>query len=484
MKSLRFLILLTATYCLLTTAGTAQAATSKIFEYAPDAWQSKRHPVVDGATPYLLFDAPSDFEMTGFDLWLDNPGAGGSITFTLRDSNDTVLAVRTAVLDALPSFPGGNKFHVNWLNPHALTGGSTYYLEISSSLEDLGLYYVDRISVVEHNRTPSTYALGAARLGSELQNFTFKFALYQNLSEGTNASIPEPAPTSTIPTEISISGARLVEATDVTALFAWSTSIASDSRVAIRTQLNPLYVVSSGYDATLELEHTILVTDLKPNINYFADVFSSDGDQLTLTTYAIGFKTLTKTAAAALNPPATPPTTTPVTTPPTQTTPFQTQQAQPQQSTQSQNQTTGQNAGQSNPIGVSIAPSARGGGSIDVSWNGSGTQEPQGGYRIDIFDYNYQLTRQIIVPATPTGGQAGTHEETIKDLPSGTNHAIVYANENGVFTKVAAAKDFTLTIGSGESIFNKIILISLAWIAGLGGWFYWKSKKKKATITA
>jgi hypothetical protein len=465
----------------------AAAHGSIYFEFAPDAWASKRLVVSAGATPYQVFQPTNDFTLTAYDLWVDNTGEAGPVTLTLLDSEGTSLATNNITLPVLPAIPGGNKLHINLASDIELRAGQTYSLKIGSSLLGFGLYYADRLTFLGHNQEfTSEYVNGVAKLGQVQQSFTFKFALRKpqvGSSAGNEDDGLVPSAPPTYVQQIAISNARVVSVTATTVTIAWSTDIAADSRAAIRSQLDPLYVIATGYDPTLELEHTLTVGNLYPSANYFADVFSSQGNELVLTTYTIGFKTLQGQPAAPVQPtapaqqptqPAAPPASQPSENPTSNSTPSSnTSQPNTSSSGDPEGTTSPTDGETASPAGVSVGAGG-GGGQTSISWNPPAEGEPSGGYRIDIFDRAHNLERQIKVPA-------GTHTKEVAKLVPGIHHAVVYANNDGVFKKVAPMATFLLK-SENRTMLWKIILVAVLWIVSLGGYFRWKFKKEKNVL--
>lgn len=469
------------------TAPLAQAHGDVYFEFAPDAWASMRHVVSAGETPYQLFEPSSALLLTAYDLWVDNTGDAGLVTLTLADDEGTTLRTNTITLPSLPAVPGGNKLHINLSSDLLLTAGRQYSIKIDSSLLGFGLYYADRIAFLGHNEaTRGTYSYGAARLGQAVQPFSFKFGLRKTPASGAATTDTDtglvgapPATTTTPPPvtqQISISNARIISTTGTTVTIAWSTDIAADSRASVRSQLDPLYVVASGYDPTLELEHTLTIGGLIPKVNYFADVFSSQGSELVLTTYTLSFKTGSAAATAPTTPSATPPAATPQTptTPSSPTAPSPSTPAASQPAT-SPNATTGAPQGSSSP---SVPQITIGEGDADgalISWPSPAPGEPEPTrYRVDVFNSNRNLVRSIQVPA-------GTTSKDVPKLEPGIHHAIVYAERGGVFSKVAPAVTFLLQ-SNDMGLIWKIVLLTILWIVGIGGYFVWKFKKEKTVL--
>jgi hypothetical protein len=516
--------LLSTVYCLLTTAPVL-AHDASIFEFAPDAWDSKRLDTSTVAgTMYQVFEAPTNASLSGVDLWLDNPGSAGAITLTLFDNSMNQRGVVEVTLPHINTVAGGTKTHFDFPGSIPIQAGAIYNLQISSSL-NLGIYYADRILFLEHNKLfTSQFLNGAARIGSEIQEFTFKYALhapsilsgYNSDPNGVQASSTTPTPT---PQQVAITNARIVTSTPSTVTVAWTTNIATDSRVAVRTQLNPLYVIAQNSDQTLELEHTVIVSGLQPSINYFADTYSSQGTNLVLTTYTIAFRTPAGTIAQPTStPPTTPPTNPPTTppanppsnppsSPPTGSSTGNSSSTTNSSSTptgsststsnststpnNSQNPSSTQNSGQtgstsegnntggtsgntgggnSNPPPVSVEEGQRN-NTTEIHWNGGGGSA----YRIDVFDNHYDLERSIEVPA-------GANSKEIAGLLSGTHHVVVYEKKaDGTFVKVGPSQDFVVT---RNSIGLRVIIgvSALIFIAGIATFTLLRFKREKIIL--
>lgn len=406
------------------------------FEYAPDPWQSYRLAVSTGAAPYQFFQSASDFELTDFSFWVDNTGSSGDVTFTLLDDQNTTLVEKTVTLGQTPAIPGGTRLRVQLTNPISISHYRTYSIQISSNLLGFGLYYANRINILEHNLQYTTeYALGVAAIGSEQQSYTFKFALGDPTENGNGDTelseetpVSEETPTSTAPTATTITNARITSITGTTAVAAWTTNVAADSRTTVRSQLNPLYVYTTAYDDALELEHTLILTGLTPNTGYFVDFFSQqNSDEPILTTYSVSFTTGNLTddeAEAAQEATASASSTTSSSTGQTSSTSQQTTNAT---STSTTNATTSLPA-------VVFSPGTSG-DSFTVNWQAPAGGTPNGGYRIDIFDEDHRLIRQLHAPSDATS-------RNVAILPPGSHEVVVYADQDGVYTKVAAPTSF------------------------------------------
>ena len=425
------LSLIILTYVPVTHAGT-------YFEYAPDPWRSFRLAVSTGATPYQFFQSASDFTLTDFSFWVDNTGSSGDITFTLLDDENTTLAQKTVTLGQTPAVPGGTRLRVPLTASVEISHYRTYSIQISSTLIGFGLYYANRINILEHNLEYTTeYALGIAQIGTEQQSYTFKFALGDPTedSSGSNEVIEEAittedTPSSTAPITTTISSARITAITGTTAIATWTTNVAADSRVTVRSQLNPLYVYTTGYDDSLELEHTLTITGLTPNSGYFVDFFSQQNpDEPILTTYSVSFTTSaltpaeqqTASAAAAAASAAASTTTTTATS--------------SQQTTATTTITAATTTSAAANLPAIVFGQGSGADSFTVNWQTPAGGTPNGGYRIDIFDEQHRLIRQLRAPSDVTS-------RNVAILPPGNHEVIVYADRDGVYEKVAAPTSF------------------------------------------
>jgi len=74
---------------------------------------------------------------------------------------------------------GGQRFHVHF-SQVSVTSDAKYSIKIETSMPDLRLYYSDRIKYLGYNAPhTSPYLSGVAKLGSQEQDFSFKYALYE-----------------------------------------------------------------------------------------------------------------------------------------------------------------------------------------------------------------------------------------------------------------------------------------------------------------
>ncbi len=232
---------------------------------------------------------------------------------------------------------------------------------------------------------------------------------------------PSPTPDTTAPAMIN---ARLIASTAHTASFAWTTNEAANSTVVV--QLLP-YLITAGAnsDSTLELEHFIQVVNLSPDAYFRATITSSDavGNSSQAT---VDFLTPGETTAPTPTPSKTPGATPPPAISPTPTlTPVGTP-------------------------GVTGPPD-----NPQITWSPPAGGDPAAGYRVDIFDSTNKFIKTIIVPP-------GQHQVAAGTLPAGNNRVIVYANNNGVFEKVAAPK----YLNTGSRSFLERAVSALPYVLG------------------
>ena len=458
------------------------------FEYAPDPWQSQRHDESSAQTAYQLFTLGQSVELNGLDLWLDNPSTATTISITLAQEDGTALHTQTETLPVIPTVEGGTKFHIDLDAAIPIFAGDQHSIQISSPGNGLGIYYANRLNFLSHNQDyTSEFSLGAARLGTQLQDFTFKFALYKNPNvvpgedDDEETDIPPP------PGSPSITNARTTNITDTVASFAWTTNVAATTVVKVRSQLNPLFIYTENSDPTLELEHSLSVSGLFPGAFYFADLQSVFSTTTLSTTLA--FQTLT--------------------TPPPGSEDEDGDDGDETDGDSDNTDNGENNDGENNDdggtdenidsdgdesnngiieteIGVSAPTNSGGSGSLisfsqgenggtTVSWSGNGAN-PSGGFRIDIFDHNNNLVRQSVLAGDQTSAE-------VSKLNSGVYSAIVYANEDGEYTK--AAKPTTVTIHNNPltGALTKTIGLGIFSLASIGGFVFWRFKKEKTSLT-
>ncbi|MDP3697925.1 MAG: hypothetical protein Q8R55_08060 [Candidatus Taylorbacteria bacterium] len=153
-------------------------------EFNPDSGQSLK--VADVATPSQVFFAQNDF-LGGFDVWLANSGSSGTATFALLNEQGSVLTSKAVAVPYIAETLNGTNFHVDFNSQLTVLADDKYSIRVTSSMPELRLYYSNRVGLIAHNAPfLSPYIAGVAKLGSEEQTFSFKYALY----ETTETSAP------------------------------------------------------------------------------------------------------------------------------------------------------------------------------------------------------------------------------------------------------------------------------------------------------
>lgn len=487
------------------------------YEFNPDYSQSLL--VASSETVSEVFLPLNDY-LGALDFWVSNANTAGDATFTLYNTAGTMIAERIVAVPAVADIAGGTRLRVTLPAQISVTGNTAYRVRIATTVPTFRLYYGDAVRLLAHNGAPlPAYAGGLARIGNDDMGFSFKFALYENqesappqltnvivtqqsstqtvitfnanepidrrlqygavtidyngeysscapniqvctvtltvspattyqytltvrdvwgnqsaatgtfttLSEGQT---PTPTPTPTVSTPVTptptatptatpdmtgpvLTNVRLVSSTPSTAAFAWTTNEAANSLVVVQI-LPYLLAAGTNSDGTLELEHFVNVGSLPSDTLLRATITSYDsvGNAGTAT---VDFLTPLQT-------PASPP-----------------------------------------PAGGSPTPTPSGTPAVSgpqdnpqISWSAPAGGEPSNGYRIDVFDSANNLIRTITVPP-------GQLQASLGMLPAGDNRVVIYANNNGVFEKVAAPT--SLTTRPPQSFLERVV-IALPYILG------------------
>lgn len=514
------------------------AADLKYFEFSPDTPNAVN--VAAFSAIYQDFKPYNDF-LNGADIWVDNAGSEGTASFTLLNQNGSAVVLKTITIPNIPAVWGGKKIHISF-NPAQVSSTSTYKIKISSSLPKFRMYYLSKIDVLSHN-APFNYSnlIGSAYLGSAMQDFIFKFSLYENgdilapkvanlafnaisdnqMRVDINANEPvglkidyqateindvrsishsgsynlciegenkcslildvfpnriynyqlyvfdfwgnqtliagafessktgdfeifTPFATSTEVTvpALSIVNPRIALLTPYSAKIAWSTNIPAVSRGLVSLDQEWSQIITRMGDNTFEFEHLLDTGNvLSPNTHYYA-LINSDSLSTALTGEIISFITL----------PAPPPDQKPTTDNQQTNSQLNNQQNQQQNiqpSSQIQSSEQFVDASESLPI-LTIGVMGTGGGGTAtavIKWEKPASGVPSGGYRIDIFDSNNNLIKQITV-------SAGDDRISIEGLLPGEYRAVVYADNNQVFEKVG--KETKFSVVSKKSIWEKL----------------------------
>jgi hypothetical protein len=148
------------------------------FEFNPDISDSLN--VISLSQPAEIFLPQNEF-IGGVDFWVDNSGNSGTAIFELRNENNVLIRSKTITIPNIPVIFGGQRMHVDFNSQTAVTSNKNYYINIISSMPDLNIYSVDRIQIIGHNAPyVSEFINGIASLAGVKQDFSFKFALYEN----------------------------------------------------------------------------------------------------------------------------------------------------------------------------------------------------------------------------------------------------------------------------------------------------------------
>ena len=227
-----------------------------------------------------------------------------------------------------------------------------------------------------------------------------------------------------------ISNFRTVSLTSNSIKIAWTTDKAANSILLVASDTQRTKIVNLINDPIFELEHLISSGGiLNPSTKYYASISSQDSSG---NSSSQNFEF-----------------TTPKETQPTPTLP-------PDEQTQQQNPPGNLNeptANQQTPSGQSPAAQPtniqtpavdiqtgeindKNGVAVVIKWQ-TPAKEPSDGYRVDIFNDKNELVKQISV-------KAGVHEIKITDLDPGNYRAIIYANNNGIFERVAQEVIFSV----------------------------------------
>lgn len=218
-----------------------------------------------------------------------------------------------------------------------------------------------------------------------------------------------------------VSNLRAVNTTANSVEIAWTTNEVANSYLVISFSSDYITIAAAS-DPTFELEHLLASEPvLGAGITYLATIRTIDlgGSE---TKASLSFTTL----AASPTPTPTPtPTPSPTGSVPPVPSPLTSQPPQPSIGTSPSASSTPQPS-----IIVSSSPSGDGTNTGSVQWGAPAKGEPNKGYRIDVFDKSGKLVQTVFAPKD-------SHNAEIPGLPKGNYNVIVYADNNGVFEKVA-----------------------------------------------
>lgn len=187
MKKILFLI---AIGIVLLMPSASFAIEEKFFEFATDVGMPINVPT--GSVATQEFKILND-SINAVDVWFDNTGSSGSVTFGLYNAANALLVSRTMTVGHIDPFYAGQRLHVNFNKTIEVTSGALYTLKITSALPALRLYSIARVQFVEHNAPyVISDAIGATTVNGDPLLSVLKFALYEeNDSEApviTNAT--------------------------------------------------------------------------------------------------------------------------------------------------------------------------------------------------------------------------------------------------------------------------------------------------------
>jgi hypothetical protein len=203
---------------------------------------------------------------------------------------------------------------------------------------------------------------------------------------------------------------------------AWTTDKAANSSLLIASDAQKSKIVSLTNSLVFELEHLMSSAGaLIPLTKYYASISSSDSSGNS-SSQNFEFTTPKETQPAPVLPPPENKQTPPQVNNPSELTTNPAGQAPTGQPANAQTQTPAVDI-QTGEI------NAQNGVAVVIKWQAP-AEEPSDGYRVDIFNDKNELVKQISV-------KTGVHEIKISDLDPGNYRAIIYANNHGVFERVA-----------------------------------------------
>jgi len=275
---------------------------------------------------------------------------------------------------------------------------------------------------------------------------------YSSIVSGTTqATLPPPGPPAPppggeTPPDIippTILNARLVSATANSATFVWTTNEAADSLALVKRGLDIFGVAS---DPTFELEHLLTVTGLMPNTDYFVTLVSRDPSA------NVASQNLTFGTRAT---------------------------------DESSEQASSSNPDTQTVGGIIIGgtePAGGDGGSLggfNVAWKSKSGAEPEGGYRVDIFDDNWVLVGQRTLPS-------GTHATRFDDLFAGNYRVVVYELKNGTAEKVSSPAPVTIKVSwlQGASAYSAYFAFALVLLSTMFISLFLIEKKRRVGLAA
>lgn len=240
------------------------------------------------------------------------------------------------------------------------------------------------------------------------------------------SNVPTPTPADIQPPIIS--GLEKINLSDKSVDVIWSTNEAANSYLLI-SDVN-LITIAAASDPAFEFEHFLSSGPTLSSDTFYTVKISTIDLANNATIASFSFKTPKKILVPSATPIASVPVIPPATTP------------APLLITD---------------LGNDQAPGNQ--NSLLIKWQ-SPTIEPKDGYRIDIINNRGMLVQQLLVPS-------GRHEVAVSGLPAGDNSVVVYANNNGVYQKVAKPGIINIKKPFLERVLNQLPYILGSLSAGI-----------------
>jgi hypothetical protein len=447
---------------------------SPYFEFAPD--NSDKIYIFSVQTPAQPFLGQNDF-LNGVDLWIDNEGSNGTATFEIRTNTNQLLASKTITIPFTPEKYGGTRIHIDFPSQISIIAPHYYRIRVISTMAQLRLHNISFFQLLQHNAPDNpTFMVEPALLGSDEQDFAFKFALYE--TNETTPPIISNATTSLISLEEMQITFNANEPVDFRVQY---------GEVGQGMPLNTNY--TGNYTACIEGFSTctasLLVSQAK---NYEFELFAKDewGNESSIMGEFFVPGTLSPPPPVGPLPPAgPPPPPPPVGPPPTAPLPPPAGSPVPPEPPTSNPPPPVQPPAGSpvppEPPTSNLPPLSGGGGvhieiidngtgddpynpTIIITWNEPENSENIDGYRIDIFDENENLINQVIVSKE-------TRRFVLEKLGPGKYLLFIYVIRNGVLEQIGDPTPVTIGAERPKPPFPKgrIILAALLTIGFIIG---------------
>ncbi len=246
---------------------------------------------------------------------------------------------------------------------------------------------------------------------------------------GAGISTQSPTPSESPPPggPLAISDFIINSVNDKSVEVFWHTNRAANSTLTV-SYSSDLITITAVTDSTFELEHLLKTADvLSPSTTYFARVLSYDNFN-NVASATLAFTTL----KANFNTPTPSPSSPPLPSP--SQSPVPSSSNQPPVNSQTPAPVVTGSTSPDNGHTVYIESS---GNFSAIQWNTPSGGDPKEGYRVDIFDSNKNLVKQITL-------SKNDESATVSGLPDGQYYSVVYANNGKVLEKVAKPTNFTV----------------------------------------